>query len=205
METYCYILTCCPYCCALSSVWLCKMDRCWRLTLSTLGKIFSRWHIEIFFLIFLENRVLQFMQIVSKGDTLREMPYPFFWEKKKNIINLSSAELAQKMIKVKGNRYTFKGGGNCQNCFGSILKRFHSKRKELAPPFKSHFANCLAVCKNKFEKFARIFSRQHIQTTFSDAGFLGILSVSSWLMGIMERESTLYSKSFSVVSRGRPF
>ena len=34
---------------------------------------------------------------------------------------------------------------------------------------------CLPVCKNRFEKFARIFSRQHKQTTFSDAGFLGAL------------------------------
>ena len=34
--------------------------------------------------------------------------------------------------------------------------------------------HCLPVCKNRFEKFARIFSRRHKQT-FSDAGFLGIL------------------------------
>ena len=38
---------------------------------------------------------------------------------------------------------------------------------------------CLPVCKNRFEKFARIFSRQHKQTTFSDAGFLGILRVKT--------------------------
>ena len=37
--------------------------------------------------------------------------------------------------------------------------------------------HCLPVCKNRFEKFARIFSRQHKQTTFSDACFLGILRV----------------------------
>ena len=37
--------------------------------------------------------------------------------------------------------------------------------------------HCLPVCKNGLEKFARIFSRQHKQTTFSDAGFLGILRV----------------------------
>ena len=36
---------------------------------------------------------------------------------------------------------------------------------------------CLTVCKNRLEKFARIFSRRHKQTTFSDAGFLGILRV----------------------------
>ena len=34
-----------------------------------------------------------------------------------------------------------------------------------------------AVSKNRFEEFARIFSRRHKQMTFSDAGFLGILRV----------------------------
>ena len=38
--------------------------------------------------------------------------------------------------------------------------------------------HCLPVCKNKFEKFARIFSRQHKQMTFSDVGFLGVLRVN---------------------------
>ena len=37
--------------------------------------------------------------------------------------------------------------------------------------------HCLPICKNRFEKLARIFSRRHEQTTFSDAGFLGILRV----------------------------
>ena len=36
---------------------------------------------------------------------------------------------------------------------------------------------CFPIRKNRFEKFARIFSRRHKQTTFSDAGFLGILRV----------------------------
>ena len=40
--------------------------------------------------------------------------------------------------------------------------------------------HCLPVCKNRFEKFARIFSRRHKQTTFSDAGFLGVLRVNSF-------------------------
>ena len=35
------------------------------LMLSTLGKIFSRWHFEIFFLFFPENRIQHLMQIVS--------------------------------------------------------------------------------------------------------------------------------------------
>ena len=39
--------------------------------------------------------------------------------------------------------------------------------------------HCLPVCKNRFEKFARIFSRQHKQTTFSDAGFLGVFRVKT--------------------------
>ena len=37
--------------------------------------------------------------------------------------------------------------------------------------------HCFPVCKNRFEKFARIFSRRHKQTTVSDAGFLGVLRV----------------------------
>ena len=35
--------------------------------------------------------------------------------------------------------------------------------------------------KNRFEKFARIFSRQHKQTTFSDVVFLGALRVNKKL------------------------
>ena len=43
--------------------------------------------------------------------------------------------------------------------------------------------HCLPVCKNRFEKFAKIFSRRHKQTTFSDAGFLDALRVNfGWKM-----------------------
>ena len=52
--------------------------------------------------------------------------------------------------------------------------------------FKIHFckqceprSDWLPVCKNRNEMFARIFSRRHKQTTFSDADFLGILRVKS--------------------------
>ena len=38
--------------------------------------------------------------------------------------------------------------------------------------------HCLPVRENRFEKFARIFSRQLKQTIFSDAGFLGVLRVN---------------------------
>ena len=34
--------------------------------------------------------------------------------------------------------------------------------------------HCLPVCKKRFENFARILSRRHKQTTFSDVSFLGI-------------------------------
>ena len=42
--------------------------------------------------------------------------------------------------------------------------------------------HCLPLCKNRFEKFVRIFSRQHEQTSFSDAGFLGVLRVNNRLL-----------------------
>ena len=43
------------------------------------------------------------MQIVSWGDNLHEMSNPVFWLKKirKNIINLSSAEFAQGVVKLE--------------------------------------------------------------------------------------------------------
>ena len=44
------------------------------------------------------------MQIVSTGDNLHEMSNAVFWGKnKKNITNLSFAELGQRVVKVKGN------------------------------------------------------------------------------------------------------
>ena len=50
--------------------------------LSMLGKNFSRQHFEIFFFfVFSENMLWHFMQIVSLGDNLHEIPKPTFWEK----------------------------------------------------------------------------------------------------------------------------
>ena len=41
------------------------------------------------------------MQIVSIGDNLHDISKPVFWEKKiRNIINVSSAKLAQRVVKV---------------------------------------------------------------------------------------------------------
>ena len=51
------------------------------LMLSTMGKIFSRQHIEIFFLFFAENRFWHFIQIASNGDNLYEMSNSVFWVK----------------------------------------------------------------------------------------------------------------------------
>ena len=41
------------------------------------------------------------MQIVALEDSLNEMLSPIFWENKKNVNKLSSAELAQRVEKVK--------------------------------------------------------------------------------------------------------
>ena len=63
------------------------------ITLSTLGKIFSRRHFEIFFSFFQENRIC----ILCKLSPLHEMSNPIFFVIKK-IINLSSAEFAQRVV-----------------------------------------------------------------------------------------------------------
>ena len=65
---------------------------------STLGKIFSRWHIEIFFLFFPETGFDMSCKIVFNGDNLHEMSNPVFW---KNVINLLSDELVQEVVMVK--------------------------------------------------------------------------------------------------------
>ena len=68
--------------------------------LSKLGKIFSRQHFEIVFLFFQENRLWYFMQIVFLGEYLHEISKPVCWTNYKNIINFSSAEIAQRVVKV---------------------------------------------------------------------------------------------------------
>ena len=47
--------------------------------ISTLGEIFSRRHIKIFFLLFQENNIWHFTLIVSNGDNLHEMSNPVFF------------------------------------------------------------------------------------------------------------------------------
>ena len=51
---------------------------------------------------------LRFMQIVSTADNLHEMSSPVFWEHKKNIVNLSSTHLAQRVVNVKYIDYAVK-------------------------------------------------------------------------------------------------
>ena len=51
---------------------------------------------------------------------------------------------------------------------------------------------CLPVCKNRFEKFARIFSRRQKQRSFSDTGFLGILRVKCILIHLVISTPFLY-------------
>ena len=55
-----------------------------------------------------------------------------------------------------------------------------------ADPDQTQGPHCLPVCKNRFEKFARIFSRQLKQATFSDADFLGILRVNGFALNHAE-------------------
>ena len=68
------------------------------------GKNFSRQHFEIFFLF---SQVIGFCISfnLSFRDSLHEMSKPITWEKQENIVNLSSAELAQRVVKVKYNKF----------------------------------------------------------------------------------------------------
>ena len=48
------------------------------------------------------------MQIVSNGDNLHEMSNSVVWQNKKKKINLSSGELAKRVVKVKTATHFFK-------------------------------------------------------------------------------------------------
>ena len=65
------------------------------LTLSTLGKIFSRLHVEIFFHEYRFSHFMQIETICMKCQIL------FSGKNEKNIFSLSSSELAQRVVKVK--------------------------------------------------------------------------------------------------------
>ena len=55
---------------------------------------------EIFFLIFLENRIWHYLQIFLLGDNLHVVSYPISRKNKENIIHLSSAEFIHSMVGV---------------------------------------------------------------------------------------------------------
>ena len=60
-----------------------------------LGKIFSKQHFKLFFLFFPWKKVLTFHANCRMKDQSL-----FSGKNKKNIVNLSSAELAQRVVKV---------------------------------------------------------------------------------------------------------
>ena len=69
--------------------------------------------------------------------------------------------------------------------------------------FRSSLIWVHTVCryaKNSFEKFARIFSRRHKQTTFSDAVFLGALRVKYSFLLIVEPQTSAVSTPVRLTS-----
>ena len=81
--------------------WCIKPDR-FVLTHNTLGKIISRRHFEIFFSDFSQKTVFDTSCKLSPLETIcMKCRILFSGKNKKNITNLSSAELAQRVVKVK--------------------------------------------------------------------------------------------------------
>ena len=69
---------------------------------STLGKIFTRRHFEIFFFLILQKTGFDISCKLSPMKIIcMQCQILFSGKNKKNIINLSSAELAQRVVKVK--------------------------------------------------------------------------------------------------------
>ena len=75
---------------------------------SALWVILSAYGILKYFSYFSMKTALAFHLIVYNGHNLHEMPNPVFWKNKKYIINLSSADFAQRVEKVKEDRCHFK-------------------------------------------------------------------------------------------------
>ena len=89
------------------------------LTHSMLGKNFSKRHLEVFFccccccffFLFLQKKAFDILCKLSPEVTISMIcSTPIFWgEKKQNIISLSTAELARRVIKGKFTDETSKG------------------------------------------------------------------------------------------------
>ena len=85
----------------------------WNLCFSTLGKIFSRWYFS-YFSYFSQKTGFDILCKLSPIKTIcMKCQILFSGENKKTIINLSSAELAQRMVKVKNwSWHQHQGGGS---------------------------------------------------------------------------------------------
>ena len=110
-----------PLCDYVTS-WLCSWtsNLFWKgsihitLTLSTPGKNFSRRHFEIFFLIFPRKQNLTFhANCLQWRQFAWNVKFCYLGKIRKNIISLSSAELAKRVVKVKV----------CQNAAVWVSKR----------------------------------------------------------------------------------
>ena len=79
-----------------------------------MDKILSRWHTDIYFFFFPENRFDISCKLSPKGNNLHEMSNPVFWKNEKNI-NLLSAELPQRVLKIKLSKLT-----EVSNCYKNV-------------------------------------------------------------------------------------
>ena len=82
------------------------------LTLTTLWTVSADGKSMIFFLIFLENRIWHFMQIVSSGDNLHDMSNPIFGISKKNSskCRLLKSLSSRQSVRTIAGRYTYSVG-----------------------------------------------------------------------------------------------
>ena len=80
----------------------------------------------VFFIFFFQR--IRFDISRKLGDNLREMSNPIFWEKKKKKVrNLSSAELAQGVVKAKGTSGRFSAFFTRETTFVTCFAFLHSK------------------------------------------------------------------------------
>ena len=78
---------------------------------------------------------------------------------------------------------------------GTFIATPSPEKKIAYKPQTAPRPHCLPVCKNRFEKFARIFSRRKKQTTFSDADFLGVLRVKTPQGVLGDNSGIIFSRS----------
>ena len=106
------------------------------LTLSTLGKFFSRRHIVGFtffssFFFFQENRIWHFMQILSNWDNLHEMSNLVSWEKFHLIVSWMRVRLETRRSRVRPpprSATFFRGDWSWNIFYGHSLPSADSRR-----------------------------------------------------------------------------